>query len=373
MKKIILISGVIVCAAIFFTGCNFESAESTPTAEAINDEPINPLPNVAESTLTATATMSPSPSFTPAEVVQITSATPMPTEAPSASPFPTETPGPWEYTVQDGDTLGFIIQQPPFNYRTFDVISEIVRINPNIPNENSLPGAGSVILIPRPTATPIPVGVELTQAFAATLSTIPELGIPIYSITGPHVVRQGDTIVSIIEQYAGLTLEIFARLNRDINFIGCNFEQPGGGPNCNPLIREGQEVIVILPTPTLTLTPTPSDNEPPTATPTSRAPTLVSPTEGGIAAGTVILQWVSVGVLNADEVYLIQITDVTAETSVGYVTQNTSYRLPASIIPPTGETHEIEWTVSVARADSNGAYAPVGAAGRAHTFKWQGR
>jgi hypothetical protein len=297
----------------------------------------------------------------------------MPTEAPSASPFPTETPGPWEYTVQDGDTLGFIIQQPPFNYRTFDVISEIVRINPNIPNENSLPGAGSVILIPRPTATPIPVGVELTQAFAATLSTIPELGIPIYSITGPHVVRQGDTIVSIIEQYAGLTLEIFARLNRDINFIACNFEQPGGGPNCNPLIREGQEVIVILPTPTLTLTPTPSDNEPPTATPTSRAPTLVSPTEGGIATGTVILQWVSVGVLNADEVYLIQITDVTAETSVGYVTQNTSYRLPASIIPPTGETHEIAWTVSVARADSNGAYAPVGAAGRAHTFKWQGR
>jgi hypothetical protein len=123
----------------------------------------------------------------------------------------------------------------------------------------------------------------------------------------------------------------------------------------------------------LTLTPTPSGNEPPTATPTSRAPTLVSPTEGGIAAGTVILQWVSVGVLNADEVYLIHITDVTAETSVGYVTQNTSYRLPASIIPPAGETHDIVWTVSVAKADANGAYAPVGAAGRTHTFKWQGR
>ena len=348
-----------LAATILFSGCNFESAEPTPTAEENTPAPIEPLPQIASPSpsLSPTLTASTSPTGAVISIDQIATAAQTETPLPTASETASATPGPWEYTIETGDTLGFIIQKPPFNYRTLDVIQEIVRINPNILSADSLPGPGAVILIPRPTATPIPVGAELTQEFAATIGTS-QIGVPDWTIIGPHTIRDGETVVGIVEEYAGLTLEIFARLNPDVNFIGCNFEAQGGGPNCNPLIREGQDVNVILPTPTLTTTPTPSDDEPPTPTPPAAAPQLVSPTEGSIAAGSVGLHWVSVGFLSEEAVYLVQVMNQTTGENRAFVTRSASVRLPADFQPPAGEVHEFTWFVSVAVQDAGGAYTP---------------
>jgi hypothetical protein len=187
-----------------------------------------------------------------------------------------------------------------------------------------------------------------------------------------HNVQENETIIGIVEQYGGATLEILAELNPDINFLGCNFELPGGGPGCGPQINVGQCVIVPQPTSTPTRSPTPSGLETPTPTPTYRAPSLVSPADGfSVTGGPLTLQWVTAGQLRPDEVYLIELRDLTASTEWREVTRNTSITLPAELIPTDGQTHQITWTVMVAVAQGD-SYRPVSAVGRLNTFTWRG-
>jgi hypothetical protein len=362
----------IILLGLLLAACNFSFEEATPTVDGIIEEPIDPLPEIAE------VSPSPSPTATPTSQDEIQIATPTPffTDVPTETPIPTETLGPWEYEIRAGDTLGYIIQQPPFNYRNRAVIDEIVRINPNIPNPDTLPGPGAVILIPRPTETPIPEGLELTAAIDAAQGVLTRgnVRLPANAEIGLHVVRQNETAIGIVEQYGGMTLEIFSQLNAEVNFLGCNFEEPGGGPSCAPNLREGQQVNVVLPTPTPTLSPTPSGSETPTPTPTYRPPSLISPFSGGIAPpGVVTLQWVSVGSLKVDEVYLVQVRDTTNDTVWHDTTRLTSIRLPNWMIPDDGQQHSMEWSITVARPNDQGVYAPVGAWSETRTFQWQSR
>ncbi|MEM6284914.1 MAG: hypothetical protein AAF787_22175, partial [Chloroflexota bacterium] len=131
----------------FAAGCTFSQVPApvaTPTVVPVSvtaTQTITPVPTV---------TLSPVPvTDTPAAVVE-PSDTPLP---PTNTPLPTATPGPFEHEIQDGETLGFIVQQ--YGHRSFDVISEVVRINESIPNADFLPGAGNVILIPRPTVATV--------------------------------------------------------------------------------------------------------------------------------------------------------------------------------------------------------------------------
>lgn len=367
--KFAIIQAIII--AVILTACNFSTNDATPTAEGIVEEPINPLPEVSN---TVEPTASWTPSASPTAPLAVVTSTAMPTEIPTDTPVPTETPGPWEYVIQPGDSLGGIIQKSPHNYQ-YDqaVIDAVVRINTNISNADVLPPPGTTILIPRPTPVTIITGVD-EQGNPITSEQTPSTRDRV-SVDGPigcHTVREGDTAVGIVEDYGGMTLEIMSQLNSDMNFSGCNFEEPSGGVSCSINLQIGQCVNVLLPTPTPTLSPTPSGNETPTLTPTYRAPSLISPPSGVTYTGsTLTLHWDSIGVLESNEYYLVQVTNTETEITWNGITRNTSLRVSESVRPPVGETQQINWRVTVAEQNDQGAYQTIGDPGTVETFNWQ--
>ncbi|MDX1991486.1 MAG: LysM domain-containing protein [bacterium] len=355
---------------VALSACNFNRETTlTPTVEGVFEEPINPLPEQTEGTPTPTSSPSPSPSPQPAVVIATGTATFTP-GPPTETPSPAPTTGPWEVTVAPGDTLYNMIARPPFNYRNFDVIDEIVALNGLSSAESIF--AGQTLLIPRPTPTIVPEGADLTATALAQLG-VDDRGVAIGAQVACHTVRDGESAVSIADQY-NITLEILRDLNPDINFFGCDFNNPGGGPTCAPILSIEQCVNVPQPTPTPTLSPTPSGSETPTPTPTFIAPRMISPSQGSTAsAGLVDLEWVSVGILEAQEFYLVEVTDVTAGTRWQQVTKNTELTLPAELIPTDGQMHEINWRVSLVAQNELGTYSFVGTPGSQRTFFWQSR
>ncbi|HLV36818.1 MAG TPA: LysM peptidoglycan-binding domain-containing protein [Spirillospora sp.] len=357
---------------ISLAGCNFAPVPqggASPTVDEIV---------LTQQAILPTASPSPSPTAeTLATEPLVETATPTHTPGPpTMPPSSTPTPGPYEHTIQQGETLGYIIQL--YGYRDFGVIDEIVRINDNIPNADTLPGEGATILIPRQTVTPTPEDFtpapDLAQALGVGIApTSPATGLNIDSPIMAHTVIEGQTVVDIAAEYA-TTLEVLAVLNPDISFAGCNFEIPSGGPNCNPLLRVAQQVMVPAPTPTPTLSPTPSGSETPTPTPTYAAPVVISPPQDANVPPDVFrLEWVSVGVLQPDEVYLVQITDTTTGEVFNDITRSTSLLLPASMIPSDGQTHVMNWTVSVAKPNEAGVYRITSGPAEPRRFNWFSR
>ena len=371
MRSQTLITCVLLAVSVLLSGCNITTTSPTATIEPIVEITNSPSPTA---TIRLEVTPSPPPpSPTEPVTVQLYTPSPTPTLFPTETLLATETPGYWEHVVQLGETLGYIIQQSPYDY-PYDqaVIDAVVRLN-NIPNPDNLL-VGSTIQIPRPTPTPITASGEATSVFSTSrvvnAGTLPE-----NTVYGCHPVQQGETAVGIVEQYGGLTLALLSQLNDDVDFGGCDFESPSGGPNCNPFISEGQCLIVPFPTPTPTPSPTPSGNETATPTPTFAAPNMIYPPQNGIALpGIVILQWVSVGILQPEEYYLVRVVDVTsgAQPWLG-ITKSTSIALPETLIPSDGQTHSVEWSVLVGKANEQGLYVPVSGVGNPRTFQWQSR
>jgi hypothetical protein len=359
----LLIGGGMMAALV---GCNFAplpQGDASPTVEQVTltVPPVAPSPTQP-------------PTSTAEPIVETSTPTPSPLP-PSETPTPSETPGPYEHTIEQGETLGYIIQR--YGYRDFGVISLIVTLNPNVPNADSLPGPGSVILIPRQTATPTPEAAAQTETAGVApnpvIAPTNETGLNVNAEIVPYTVLEGDTIVGIAANWA-TTLEVLARLNPDIGFFGCNFEIPSGGPNCNPSLSIGQTVNVPAPTPTPTLSPTPSGQETPTPTPTYEPPVIISPPQDAVVPpGVFRLEWVSAGALLPDEVYLVQIEDATAGTTFAAVTRDTSFLLPDTLIPADGQPHTVQWTVAVARRNEQGRYAVISGAPVVRRFQWQSR
>lgn len=350
-----------LCLMTILTGCNFVRLDS----------PADPTeaPVVAPATVNATAEAT----VTSAPVIEVSVDTPTPLPDPTAV-LPSATPGPWQHVVRAGETLGFIIQR--YGYRNFDVIDQIVQLNDNVPNANLLPGEGSVILIPRPTATPLPADytpMPVPPALIDRLApTSPATGLNYDAAIAEHVVDQGQTVVDIFVQH-DTTLEIISILNPDISFARCDFSLRSGGPECNPLLSVGQIVRVPAPTPSPTLSPTFSGRETATPTPTWPAPQIVYPAQDSILPPKAFrLHWLSVGALQAGEVYLVQISD---ESGVIHnaITRDTSLLLPQSLVPSGGAAAEMTWTVSVARADSNDVYRIISGYPQTRRFLWESR
>src|SRR3954454_16113257 len=155
-KKITLLS---LLALALVAGCELSQIpQATPaaTVEVLHTE----TPTLAPS-------FTPSMTLTLAPVPEIAT-TSAPTQVPGTpidTPTQTYTPNPYAtYIIQPGDTMNYIIQLPPFNYRNDFVVAEIMRLNPFITNPNRLPGPGSSILIPLPTATATPQGYDQTAS-----------------------------------------------------------------------------------------------------------------------------------------------------------------------------------------------------------------
>jgi hypothetical protein len=353
---------LLLSSALALSGCNLNlnPGGATPTVQAI----------ITTETPEPTLTLPPSATL-PAQP-QITSATPSPTPPPpSETPTPSDTPGPYEHIMAQNETLGYIVQL--YGYTDLSVgvggiIDQVVALNDNIPNADILPGAGSLILIPRQTATPTPANVETAAAGAGPVVTLPA-----NSSIIQYVVQDGDNLLGIIEDYR-ITLEIISQMNPDLNIFGCDLSNPSGGPNCIVPLRVGQAINVPAPTPTPTLSPTPSGSETPTLTPTFTPPIAVFPPEGAIAPpGIFRLQWVSAGLLGENEYYLVQITDQTNAASFAGVTKETSLEIPDSLIPSDGQAHTMHWTVAVARPNQSGIYSIISGPPPTHSFIWQSR
>ncbi|MCU0496571.1 MAG: LysM peptidoglycan-binding domain-containing protein [Anaerolineae bacterium] len=367
MKAIILA----LCLIMTISACNFNVNLPTPTAEGIL-ETVDPLPNIDESA-TPTPSLSPSLSPTAEEVALLVSPTP------SGSPMPptetltlTPTQGPFEHRVQANETLYDILVQ--YGYFTLDVVSAVAAINPNISDLNSL-NVGQVVLIPRQTLTPTPIGFEATQAINATLGFQRLSGaFPPNTEFGCHTVEEGETIIEIAIDY-NTTIEVLKDQNPTIPFLNCDFNIRSGGAECTVPLRIDQCVRVPFPTATITLSPTPSGSETATPTPTHSAPRIIQPISGAIVQGVIALQWVSVGVLQDDEAYFIVIRNLNDPNAAPTqrATRNTSLLLPEELIPTDGQDRVYEWTVSVARRNQQGVYAMSGGVGSPQQFTVRSR
>lgn len=354
---------------IAVSACNINTPLPTPTAEAL---------------LTPSLTVPPSPTVSPSPTQDITLtvavvATNAPTlsaEVPTLPPAnPTE--GPYVYTIRQDDTLGYILQLQPWGYPPYDpgVTAATVQLN-NLPSENILPPPGSELLIPRRTPTPIPEGADATATSDANLGTGERIGnvtLPQGAVAGCYTVVESDTLIDIAGQF-DTTLETLSQLNQNLNWSGCQFDEYSGGSGCGPQITIGMCVNVPLPTPTPVPSATPSGNETATPTPTFAPARGFFPPEGAIAPPQPLnLEWVSVGILRPDDVYIVEIQDLTVPSQSQQVTRNTSLRLSETLIPSDGQTHQMQWRVSVATQTENGTYAYAGGIGSWRSFQWQSR
>lgn len=351
---------VVLLASTLFAGCELALPRGGPTPTILQE--VVPTETTTEPSTTPAITLSPipqlespSPTFTPG----------LPTQTFTPSP----TPGPQEYVIEAGDTLLYIIQQDPFNYTDTNVIAEILRLNPSITSADRLPPPGSTILIPLPTPSNTPEGYELTLTAHPITPTLEGNAAPI----AQHTIGEGETILGVAGEY-NTTLVILATLNPDIGFFGCDFNNPSGGPDCTVPLQVGQQINVPMPTPTPTLSPTFSGSETATITPTYSPPSMIFPAQDANAsARTFQLQWVSVGILDESEYYIVQIEDQTNGATYLDVTKNTSYELPESMIPTDGVAHVIRWRISVGVLNEAQQWRMISGVGDWRTFQWQSR
>lgn len=190
--------------------------------------PSRPLASFfATETPTPTLTFTPTNTATPTETPTIT-----PTFTETATPTPDK---PFEYTVQEGESLAVIAEK--FNLGE-DGIALILAINPLIDRTNPIVYVGQVILVPNPdmqlpTSTPIPTGLPRGTKIE-------------------YYVQAGDTLALIAQKFNS-TVEAIQKENKIDN------------PNN---IFVGQKLIVpinlVTPAPTQIPTATPAE----TATPT---------------------------------------------------------------------------------------------------------
>lgn len=362
-------------ALLLLSACNMNNPNivPTPTVQSIVTAIPTTIPMATSLPISDTPIV-PIETAIPTEQPQISTATMTNTpQPPTQTSIPTATFGPFEYVIQPDDTLMYIIQLPQHGYDyELDVAQEVVDLNENMTSIDFLPPVGNTILVPRPTSTATPIGAEATQTIQAVIGVDNSTGALLASgsSVGCYEVEEDDSLVSIASDY-NTTLEILSQLNSDLNWFGCDFQLPSGGPECNPTIQIAQCINVPQPTPIPTYTPTPSGNETPTPTPTYLAPRMLYPVNGVVVPpGRFDLQWVGVTGLTADDEYLVEMTDVTSGQKLLQVTESTSFTMLDTFVPTDGQAHTIQWRVSVARQNESGVYGYVGGTGDWRVFEW---
>jgi LysM repeat protein len=174
-------------------------------------------------------------------------------------------------------------------------------------------------------------------------------------------VQSGDTI-------SGLA----ARFKSQVDWIlQANNIKPGD------TLRIGQPLLIPLvpatptPTPTAPITPLPPT---PTEIPGLGPPQLLAPADASIIAGqdSVLLSWTSVGVLPADQWYVVTLKLPGKETPVAtWWTRSSSWRLPADYRPAAGAALEYLWQVQVRSEGKDKAGSAVSPASEMRRFSWR--
>lgn len=284
------------------------------------------------------------PTPTPTQTPTVT-----PTPRPTRTPAPTSTPTlmpPLTYQVKQGDTLSAIAEM----FSTS--VSDILALNPGLEPE-ALP-VGYVLLIPAGTLTP-----------TATPTLDPNLPTPTPGNFIIYVVKRGDTLSSIAEEY-GVSIVLIREANAD--------QLPVGSDD----IFVGQSLIIPLGTPAPSPVPTVDPLATPTLIPPYAAPALLSPPDGATLTGTaspVVLQWAAVSVLGEAEWYEVTLLFPDGAGARTFYTRATIWRVPFDLLlEAEGETPEFQWQVVVVReVEGKGgkvAYQKAGDISAVRTFVW---
>lgn len=293
-------------------------------------------------TITNTPTLTPFPSAT---------LPPSATPSPSATPAPTSTPrDPRFHTVQAGETLFGL----SLVYRiSADSIAQANDFDLNTPIQS-----GQNLLIPWPTATPplesvlLEINGQPVMADATNCEII--------------TIQSGDSAYAL-SAVRGVPIEAIIAVNRHTQ-ESISLLQPGD-TLCIPRILYGD-----------TIPPTAGPSPTPSLTPPPAGPALLNPPNGATIEATapLVLQWLAVKDLAADEWYMVELRNVDDRDSLPHrgFTRDQSLRVPDEWRPAAGETQQIEWHVSIVqvtgrRSDGGFIYAFRGTAGAPSGFVWQ--
>ena len=214
------------------------------------------------------------------------------------------------------------------------------------------------MLIPWPTATPplesvlLEINGEPVMADATNCEII--------------TIQSGDSAYGL-SALKGVPLEAIIAVNRQ-TMESIALLQPGD-TLCIPRILYGD-----------TIPPTAGPSPTPSLTPPPAGPALLNPPDGAIidAGAPLVLQWVAVKDLAADEWYMVELRDADNRDSLPHrgFTRDQSLRVPEQWRPAAGETQHVEWRVSIVqvtgrRSDGGFIYGFRGTAGAPSSFVWQ--
>ncbi len=273
--------------------------------------------------------------------------TPLPTLTPTPLPTATPTPIPPEtYVVQSGDLLSTIAQ-------SYDITIDELKAYNNLDSDIIVEGA--TLLIPPPTPTPGPTPTSKPGEPTQTPSP--------YIL---YTVRSGDTLSTIAEEYNISVADL-----REANDIPANSES----------IQADQ--VLTIPQYTPTPTPEPDAETVVNVTPPPRrdytSPEPLYPPQDTVLSGAdalVILQWASVGILEDNEFYHVELTVPTLDgdmTTDVYI-RATAWRVPVELFPPPEvDNRACVWRVSVVRqtaAEPEPSYKVIGPEKGNQTFIW---
>lgn len=299
-----------------------------------------------------TAAVGPTPTATPTATATPTTTPVPPTPTPSPTPTVTPTPTPIVHTVVRGETVESIAKAYGVSVQDLmaanGLTSDLIRVDQKL-------------IIP---AGPIPRGPDGKPL--PTDTPTPESAI--YKVEA----RPGDTLEGIAKKYKTSVEAIVAATdwitNSDVILI----------PGDLLIVPVGEAALAALASPTPAPTPTPVPTPTPTPGPRWPPPHPLSPThEADLGRGPVVLQWLSVGVLAPDEVYVVRVAPVgRLRDELIAVTVATSYRVPVEWLERyAGSGASFLWQVQVARdvrtaAGQVGGLRPVSPSSPARVFRW---
>jgi hypothetical protein len=271
------------------------------------------------------------------------------------------------YTAKAGDTVIGIVFQG--GYGDLNAAAAAFRQENGMRDNNII--VGSRYCLPARTYTPTPAGFDLTRTVQARILPT-SAGMTFIE----HTIKTGDTTLGLELRY-GVPLGVICNLNpppAGINCTGCKLDAGIGQAGCRVLIREGQKLRLPGPPPTPTITPTISRSETPTPTPAYAPPRLVAPEVSGTVNGAIRLRWLPMGgVLKADEVYMVIMTENTSDgvpRNFQYTTTATSFLVPMDHLPNDSTPHNLYWRVGVARQTPDGALILISGLSETGFFKW---
>ncbi|GEM_PF-500226 len=256
----------------------------------------------------------------------------LPTATPRATATQTGTPTPvppLEYTVKNGDTPGRVAL-------LYDVsLQALMTFNGKA--EDDLIVVGEVLKIPPPTAQP-----------SNTETPAPETPTPGTPNEVVYIVQPGDTLSGIAEKFK-TTVEAIQRRN---NITDISKLMPGQQLNISTN-------ATLTPSASSAAAATSGSDSTPTPIVQYAPVKLLTPLDREIFISNtspILLQWLSSGLLQANELYLVEVERASDIKPISFRTRATSYHLLTDQFPPPGEADRtFKWRVMIIRQAGTGS------------------